>query len=92
MDLIRRQFQIHRGETIFSKIFGPEFKSYWPNRNRDIVNMTNSLYSSEIPLRQVEKLGSHFSKIVRQLPMTTSEIYRENMIEWRLRRGGNKKK
>lgn len=54
--------------------------------------MNTSLYSSEIPLRQVDKLGSEFSKIVRQLPMTTNEIYRENMIEWRLRRGGNKKK
>jgi hypothetical protein len=92
MDLIRRQFQIHRGDRIFFKVIGPELKSYWPNRNRELINITNSLYSSEIPLRKVESLGPQFSKIVRQLPMTTTEIYRENMIEWRLRRGGNKKK
>lgn len=92
MDLIRRQFQAHRGQKIFSEIIGPEFKSYWPNRSREIINMTKSLFSSEIPLRQVNRLGHQFSKIVRQLPMTTTEIFRENMIEWRSRRGGNKKK
>ena len=92
MDLIRQQFQAHRCDKIFSKLVGPDLKSYWPNRPREIINMTSSLYSSEIPLRQVNKLGSQFSMIARQLPMTTKEIFRESMIEWRSRRGGNKKK
>lgn len=92
MDLLRKQFQVHRGERIFTKLFGPELKSYWPNRTREVKNITGSLFSSEIPLKEGNKLGHAFSKIVRQLPLTSSEIYRENMIEWRLRRGGNKKK
>lgn len=92
MDLIKRQFQVHRGEKIFSSLIGPEYKSYWPNRAREIINITGSLYSSEIPLKMASMLGSKFSSIVRQLPMTTTEIFRENMIEWRSRRGGNKKK
>lgn len=92
MDLLRRQFQYNRGERIFSKVIGPEFKSYWPNRAREVINMNTSLYSSEIPIRNVASIGANFAKISRQLPMTTTEIYRENMIEWRSRRGGNKKK
>lgn len=92
MDLLRRQFQTHRGERIFTKLVGPEFKSYWPNRNKDLKNIKGSLFSSEIPLKYGDKLGHAFSKIVRQLPLTSTEIYRENMIEWRSRRGGNKKK
>jgi hypothetical protein len=92
MDILRKQFQYHRAERIFSRVIGPEFKSYWPNRNREVINMTKSLYSAEIPLRNISILGSEFSKIVRQLPMTTTELYRENMIEWKSRRGGNKKK
>ena len=92
MDLLRRQFQTHRSERIFKKLVGPEFKSYWPNRNKDIKNIKGSLFSSEIPLNEANKFGHEFSKIVRQLPLTSSEIYRENMIEWRSRRGGNKKK
>lgn len=92
MDILRRQFQIHRGENAFAKLVGPEFKSYWPNRNKEIKNLKGSLFSSEVPLRHGRNLGHLFSKIVRQLPLTSSEIYRENMIEWRLRRGGNKKK
>ena len=92
MDILKRQFQVHRGERIFSKLIGPELKSYWPNRNIDFKKIKISLFSSEMPLRCVKNLGSEYGKIVRQLPMTTNEIYRENMIEWRSRRGGNKKK
>ena len=92
MDILRRQFQYNRGERIFSKLLGPEYKSYWPNRTREIVNMNTSLYSSEIPIRNAASIGVDFAKISRQLPMTTTELYRETMIEWRSRRGGNKKK
>lgn len=92
MDLLRRQFQYNRGERILSKVIGPEFKSYWPNRIKEVININTSIFTSEISIRHATSIGTSFAKIFRQLPMTTTEIYRENMIEWRSRRGGNKKK
>ena len=91
MDLLKRQFQIHRAERLFKELKGPQYKSYWPNRVRDIVNVSKSLYSSEIPLTNYEKIGPAFRSLVRLLPITTFQVYRENMIEWRKRRGGAKK-
>lgn len=89
-NILKRQFQYQRASRIFSNVIGPNFKSFWPNRYRDIISLNSSLFSTEIPLNH-DNLGSKYSKIFRQLPMPTLEIYRENMIEWRRRRGGNKK-
>ncbi len=91
MELLKRQFQPHRAERLVQKLRGPEYKSYWPNRVRDIVNLSKSLYSSEIPLAEYKSIGPAFRRLVRLLPITTYQAYRENMIEWRKRRGGDKK-
>lgn len=91
MDLLKRQFQPHKAERLVKQLRGPEYKSYWPNRVKDLVNLSKSLYSSEIPLTDPKNIGPAFRRLVRLLPITTYQAYRENMIEWRKRRGGNKK-
>lgn len=89
-DLLKR-FQQQRCDRVFTKLIGPDLKSYWPNRNRDIINMTSSLYSSDIPLKEPTQIGAAFRKLLRLLPMSVNEVARENMIEWRKRRGGGRK-
>lgn len=78
--------------SVFTELIGPNIKAYWPRRIRDILNLKSSLYSSDVPLRNLTEISQEFSNAVRLLPLSVDQISRENMIEWRKRRSGVKSK
>lgn len=73
---------------------GPSLKSYWPNKVRDIVNFGSRQVASEIPVDPVQ-ISAHITEIVQShhnLPVGLHHVYRENIAEWRRKRGGQTKK
>jgi len=84
------------GERILMGVpVGPGLKSYWPNKVRDVVNFGERNVSSEVPLGEAAVMGEYARGVQaahRSLPLGLHQIYRENIAEWRKRRGGLLKK
>lgn len=86
---------VHNGIRILeARLEGPALKSYWPNKVIDVVSSHCRAIASEIPI--VGKTQLAYSSLAlrnfRTLPMNVSDIYSENINEWRRRRGSQVKK
>lgn len=83
------------GERILmGHLEGPQLKSYWPNKARDIMKFAQRSVSSEIPLAAARLPGymQSIKSAFSVLPVSLHHVYRENMTDWRKRRGGALKK
>ena len=73
---------------------GPPLKSFWPNKLTDLVNWNKRTVSSEIPINS--KICLYYLRDLNVyqscLPVTLHNVYRENISEWRRKRGGQAKK
>lgn len=79
---------------LMEKLKGPDLKSYWPNMVADVSQHGVRNVSCEIPLH-VGLIENHISELMkaqRCLPVGIHNVYRENISEWRRKRGGAIKK
>lgn len=79
---------------LMEELGGPRLKSYWPNKVKDIINFSNRVVSSEIPV-STKTLGNYLHGAFNassNIPISLHHIYRENIAEWRRKRGGVLKK
>lgn len=83
------------GERVLMEAMqGPALKSYWPNKVRDVVNFGIRQVSSEVPIDPV-LTTAHITRIGQahvNIPVGLHHVYRENIAEWRRKRGGQIKK
>lgn len=72
---------------LLAPLIGPELKSYWPLRKKDITEFWNNKFSYEVPLpgamRYAEKLQRH----LKALPIPHFDIYKIYQSKFRLSRG-----
>lgn len=71
---------------------GPALKSYWPNVVLDLSSPWNRPASGEIPLIGAGMAARQYASDLRRLPVSLLHVYRENIADWRRKRGGNVRK
>lgn len=79
---------------LMEELGGPKLKSYWPNKVKDVTNFFNRVVSSEIPISDANLSNYLISTFnaSSSIPISLHHIYRENIAEWRRKRGGVAKK
>lgn len=80
--------------VLMESMQGPSLKSYWPNKVRDVVNFGIRPVSSEVPIDPLQA-SVHINRVAQShtnLPVGLHHVYRENIAEWRRKRGGQIKK
>ncbi len=82
------------GRFLEKNIMGPELKSFWPNKVRDLLQFSNRAVSSEIPIDRnlTDSFNGHLKFAAQNIPIQLFHISRENMTGWRSRRGAVKLK
>lgn len=83
------------GERILrGKLDGPLHTSYWPNKARDVAMWSSRPVSMEIPLEaeSMKHYTTTFKESLTVIPVSLHHVARENITEWRQKRGLGLKK
>lgn len=72
---------------LLAPLIGPELKSYWPLRKKDIIEFWNNKFSYEVPLPGAMKYAEKLKRHIRILPISHFDTYKIYQSKFRTSRG-----